>query len=389
VSDTNTAGRSGSPLVVAAALVGAPLLIVVLLVVFLGGATPPPCGPGGAGPGSSPGVGPLSANGIPVDLVPLVQQAGTVCPEFPAPVIAAQLKQESGFNQNAVSPSGAEGIAQFMPGTWPSYGVGDPFDPAAAIPAQAKYDCAMAGQISAANASGVLHLTVSITEATLFGYNAGLGAVLASGTGVPTNSQSADYVPLIMGMARGGFSTAGAGSTPAPTAGGGAVQATPAAAVTVPTGCGGGARVLAAGGSGSGGPAAQAAIRAAETQLGLPYVWGGGGDNGPTGGGFDCSGLTSYAFHQVGLDLPRTAQAQYEATAATRLPGGFTPAAYQPGDLLFWGTAGNVHHVAIAIGGGQLIQASTFGEPLNEKPIYESDFFAATRPLGVTPGAPQ
>jgi len=37
--------------------------------------------------------------------------------------------------------------------------------------------------------------------------------------------------------------------------------------------------------------------------------------------------------------------------------------------------------VAIAIGDGQLIQASTFGEPLNIKPIYNGDFFAATRPL--------
>jgi len=43
----------------------------------------------------------------------------------------------------------------------------------------------------------------------------------------------------------------------------------------------------------------------------------------------------------------------------------------------------------MAIGGGQLIQASTFGEPLNIKPIYNGDFFAATRPLGTPGGAPQ
>jgi cell wall-associated NlpC family hydrolase len=137
-----------------------------------------------------------------------------------------------------------------------------------------------------------------------------------------------------------------------------------------------------AGGSGGGGPAQQAVVTAAKTQLGLPYIWGGGSYNGPTGGGFDCSGLTSYAFHQVGVDLPRTAQAQYQATASKALPGGLNAAAYQPGDLLFWGTADNVHHVAIAIGNSQLIQASTFGEPLNIRAIYQSDFFAATRPLG-------
>jgi len=104
-------------------------------------------------------------------------------------------------------------------------------------------------------------------------------------------------------------------------------------------------------------------------------VWGGGDQNGPTGGGFDCSGLTLYAYHQAGsgaLHGARTAQSQYAATAGARLPGGFDPASYQPGDLLFYGTADNIHHVAMAIGGGQLIQASTFGEPLNIKPIYNA-----------------
>jgi len=135
------------------------------------------------------------------------------------------------------------------------------------------------------------------------------------------------------------------------------------------------------GGSGGRGPAQQKVVESARAQLGLPYIWGGGGYNGPTGGGFDCSGRAAYAFHQAGLDLPRTAETQYAATANAMLPGGFNPASYQPGDLLFYGTPGNIHHVAIAIGDGQLIQASTFGEPLNIKPIYNGDFFAATRPL--------
>ena len=88
------------------------------------------------------------------------------------------------------------------------------------------------------------------------------------------------------------------------------------------------------------------------------------------------------------MALPRTAQDQYTATASKRLPGGYNPGSYQAGDLLFWGTAGNVHHVAIAMGNGQMIHASTFGQPLATAPIYQEDFFAATRPLGTT-GAPQ
>jgi soluble lytic murein transglycosylase-like protein len=54
-----------------------------------------------------------------------------------AGLIAAQLLVESNFNPNAVSPAGAQGIAQFMPGTAAAYGLRDPFDPGQAIDAQA------------------------------------------------------------------------------------------------------------------------------------------------------------------------------------------------------------------------------------------------------------
>ncbi len=99
---------SGSPLLIGLALVGAPVFIVVLLLLLLvlgGGATPPPspCGPGG----SSPGVGTLRVAGIPANYVALIQKAGTVSPEFPAPVIAAQLQQESDFS-DPTSSTGAQ-----------------------------------------------------------------------------------------------------------------------------------------------------------------------------------------------------------------------------------------------------------------------------------------
>ena len=54
-----------------------------------------------------------------------------------AALLAAQLYAESNFNPNAVSSAGAQGIAQFMPGTARTYGLTDPFDPGAAIDAQA------------------------------------------------------------------------------------------------------------------------------------------------------------------------------------------------------------------------------------------------------------
>ena len=380
-------------LLVGAALLGAPVFLVVLLVLVLGGgATPPPspCAPGG----SSPGVGALRVAGIPANYVPLVQKAGTVSPEFPAPVIAAQLSQESNFSDQT-SSTGAQGPAQFMPDTWATWGkdttgkgYADVHNPSDAVDAQARFDAALVGQVKAAQAAGQIHSSASVTEMALGAYNAGFGAVLASG-GIPQNSQTMAYVPRIMALARTTFSVAA--TIPAP----GATPPPPAAAGGTGTqadaGCGGvGGQVAAVSAvSGvSGSAAAQTVIAAAKTQLGLPYVWGGGDANGPTGGGFDCSGLTLFAFKKVGVSLPRVAEDQYTATAATRLPGGYTPGAYQAGDLLFWGTPGNIHHVAIAMGNGQMIHASTFGQPLAVAPIYQEDFFAATRPLAAT-GAPQ
>ena len=57
---------------------------------------------------------------------------------FTACILATQGQAESGFDPNAVSPVGAMGIAQFMPGTAKQYGI-DPFNPEEAIPAQANY----------------------------------------------------------------------------------------------------------------------------------------------------------------------------------------------------------------------------------------------------------
>jgi cell wall-associated NlpC family hydrolase len=95
---------------------------------------------------------------------------------------------------------------------------------------------------------------------------------------------------------------------------------------------------------------AASAVRYALTQLGVPYVWGGTSP----GVGLDCSGLTQWAYHQAGLDLPRLAQEQDLGAAVNQN-------SLRPGDLAVWDG-----HVAMVVGNGQMIEA---GDPIHLSPI--------------------
>ncbi|WP_371482107.1 NlpC/P60 family protein [Kitasatospora sp. NBC_00315] len=95
---------------------------------------------------------------------------------------------------------------------------------------------------------------------------------------------------------------------------------------------------------------AAAAIAAAESKLGSPYVY---GATGPSS--FDCSGLTGWAYAQAGVTLPRTSQAQ--ASAGTRI--GTNIANAQPGDLIIYYSG--MTHVGLYVGGGQIIHAPHTG----------------------------
>ncbi|SES39880.1 NlpC/P60 family protein [Lentzea albida] len=121
-------------------------------------------------------------------------------------------------------------------------------------------------------------------------------------------------------------------------------------------------------------PAARAAIEYACTKLGLDYVWGGDGE---TEGGFDCSGLTKAAYNAAGVELPRTAHTQYNAGPV--VPAGET---LLPGDLVFYGTSRDIHHVGLYIGAGQMIHAPTFGQVVQVGPYRWTgdDYYGATRP---------
>ncbi len=116
-----------------------------------------------------------------------------------------------------------------------------------------------------------------------------------------------------------------------------------------------------------------AALRAAESRRGLPYVWGASGPR-----SFDCSGLVQWSFAQVGITMPRVAADQARAglaVPATQLA---------PGDLLFYHTdptdPGYISHVAIYLGNGWMIQAPQPGMDVEIVPAsFGSQFAGAIR----------
>jgi cell wall-associated NlpC family hydrolase len=139
--------------------------------------------------------------------------------------------------------------------------------------------------------------------------------------------------------------------------------------------------------AGPGSPqAAQDAIEAALTQLGTPYSWGGGGTAGPGPGidldtgvvGYDCSALTQYAYGRAGVSVPRTSREQF-----TNLPK-VAKADLQPGDLVFWAhnpaDPTTIHHVALYLGGGKVVQAPESGDVVRISDIWWTGYAGAVRP---------
>ncbi|MEN8649742.1 peptidoglycan DD-metalloendopeptidase family protein [Streptomyces sp. 21So2-11] len=176
---------------------------------------------GGAGKDEAPVlVGELNSDQVPAIYLPWVLKAGAMCDEIPPALIAAQIEQESGWGPDRVSPVGAQGLSQFMPGTWPSWGRDDdgngrvnPFDPGDAIMAQGRYDCfyakQMAGHLKAGRVEGPL------IDLVLASYNAGGGAVLDAG-GVPNFTETLNYITSINALtAKYTKALAGGGAVPA------------------------------------------------------------------------------------------------------------------------------------------------------------------------------
>ncbi|WP_369186040.1 C40 family peptidase [Streptomyces sp. Y1] len=304
-----------------------------------------------------------SLTGVPEAYRPWVIRAAGECrePGLTPALLAAQLSEESGFRVDARSSAGAEGPAQFMPGTWATWGRDDdhsgsasPYDVGDAVMAQGRYMCSLLGQaVSSGFADDPRRLALA-------GFNAGWAAVEGS-RGVPPYAETRRYVADIMGN----LSRFQAGDSMSPITG---------------TGIG------------------PEAVRRAATQLGVPYSYGGGSPAGPSRGhcdgvggyrdgqcladttvGWDCSALVQYAYWPA-RRLPRTAAEQYSATADRAV----AQAALQAGDLLFWRHSdGHIYHVALYLGDGQMISAPKTGDVVKVARVGDmpaADFAGATRP---------
>jgi peptidoglycan DL-endopeptidase CwlO len=116
------------------------------------------------------------------------------------------------------------------------------------------------------------------------------------------------------------------------------------------------------------GSAAAIAVSAAQSVIGTQYVWGAADPN----VGFDCSGLTSWAWSQAGVSLPHSSAAQYSALPHVSL------SEVQPGDLIFYFSP--ISHVAIYVGGGTIVHARHPG-PGGE--VQASSMYGYSTPVGA------
>jgi len=298
------------------------LLAFVAGVMMIGGAT--------TSPAAASAMGTLNVAAIPAAMQyisPYVIEAGTLCAAVSPPQIAAQIETESAWDPTAVSSAGAEGLAQFLPSTWPSYGRNDdgsgdvsPFNPADAAVAMGRYDCANAASVAPLVALG----RTSLLSLMLAAYDEGPAAVLAA-AGVP--AAVAAYVATVEAR----------------------IPHYSASAVT------------------SSGFAALV-VADAERELGVPYVWGGGDWTGPSAGGFDCSGLVLYAVAQASggsIRLPHSSEIQ--ATMGTPV----TRADIAPGDVIAFDlhTDGTFDHIGIYVGDGEIIDAPYTGTVVRFDPL--------------------
>ncbi|MEU7075736.1 peptidoglycan DD-metalloendopeptidase family protein [Streptomyces narbonensis] len=267
------------------------------------------------------------------------------CAEVTPSLIAAQLYQESNFRKNP--PNGgadAMGIAQFIPDTWRTEGIdannkggADPLDPEDAVPSMVAYDCKLADEIRS--------VPGDVVDNMLAAYNAGGPAVRRYG-GIPPYRETRNYVREIRERAER----------------------------------------WAAPMEGKVGNGLAAVVAGAREAYNTPYVLGGSCKPPFVGSsGCDCSSLVKYAWSKVGVNLPRVTYDQVDIGTKVN-----SVKDLRPGDLIFsGGSASSPDHVAMYIGGGEVIDAPHTGARVRIKPLsfWDGRILIMKRPDYTEPGS--
>lgn len=265
------------------------------------------------------------SNSVPVQYRELILQAAQTCQELEPAALAAQIAQESAWNPKALSPVGAQGIAQFMPTTWLSQGIDgngdgklDPFDPADAIPAMGKFMCSNIERAKTLLAEN--KVKGEPYDLALAMYNAGEGNVVKYG-GVPPFIETLNYVSKIKKNTETYRGSNGGDTLPV---------------------------------------SSSAIVKEASKYLGVPYVWGG-----KTASGLDCSGLVSITLTKLGYPEVHGATAQIHSLGKPIYTGvGYNVPwdKLQPGDLIGFDysdqtTVFEFEHIGIYVGEKKMIHA--------------------------------
>lgn len=300
---------------------------------------------------------------------------------IPPNLFLSLISHESGWNPNAVSPAGAVGFGQLMPGTASGLGV-NPNNPRQNLKGSAEY------------LSDQFH-RFGNWRLALAAYNAGPGAVESGDW--RNYDETTNYVKNVLagaGSIRGGSGspralggrTARSGGMPDATAM--ALQSLSAiaagekfspleqlSALTQSVDPGGtlkpprGAKGQPPGTLGRG--SSSQILRFANKQVGQPYVWGG---ESRKEGGFDCSGLIYAAYQRAGISIPRTTYEQIKVGKKVKW------GRFRPGDLIF---VNGGSHVVMYAGGGKVIAAPHTGDVVHYQPLslFKSSFYGARRYL--------
>ncbi|HEY5244862.1 MAG TPA: NlpC/P60 family protein [Acidimicrobiales bacterium] len=318
----------------AAGLATAAVSVVAALAVGLAVVASALAGGAAAGAGGDAGTPTTSAlAAIPPDYLALYQEASQACSGLPWGVLAAIGTVESSNGQSTLpgvrsgaNGAGAEGPMQFLPATFAGY---DHPIASAQIPTPSPPGDP-AGAQSPYNAADAIYAAARLLCAN--------GIATHPDTAVYSYNHSAAYVAQVLALAQSYESY----------------------------------------GPGTSSPAQLVALHTAETQLGVPYVWGGE----QPGAAFDCSGLMQWAMATAGLTIPRVAQTQFDLGPKLQ-----NAADLVPGDLVFFGSsASDVSHVGMLVSSGQMIDAPYTGVDVRFDPIPAEfgDAFGGEYLIGAT-----